>query len=145
MEVRALSQTADVVIVEVGYRLTIDNRRRIPGWSFSVRNASDATAAQPARTNRCESGGDVSPPKFIKEVQPVYPPDASKPAYRVPSTSKQRSGADGKARNVKVVRSIPLLDTAAIEAMQQSVFEPGTRNGVAVPVVIQCEFRFALK
>jgi TonB family protein len=138
-------RTADVVLVEVGYRLTIDNRRRIPGWSFSVRSRSDATAAPPAVDEPLRVGGDVSRPKFIKEVKAVYSPEAMQARVQGSVHLEATIGADGKARNIKVVRSIPLLDKAAIDAMQQSVFEPGTRNGVAVPVVIQCEFRFALK
>jgi TonB family protein len=133
------------VIVEVGYRLTIRNGRKIPGWSFTVRNASDATAEQSQADEPLRPGGDVNPPGFIKEVQAVYTPEAMQARVQGAVHLEATIGVDGKARNIKVVRSIPLLDAAAIEAMQQSVFEPVTRNGVAVPVVIQCEFRFALK
>jgi TonB family protein len=138
------AQTADVAIVEVGYRLTIRNGRRIPGWSFTV-NASDATPDQSPATAPLRPGGDVNPPTFIKAVKAVYSPEAMQARVQGAVYLEATVGVDGKARNIKVVRSIPLLDKAAIDAMQQSVFEPGTRNGVAVPVVIQCEFRFALK
>lgn len=137
--------TADVVTVEVGYRLTIRNGRRIPGWSFTVRNASAATATPSPADEPLRAGGDVSRPRFLKEVKAVYTPEAMQARVQGAVYLEATIGVDGKARNIKVVRSIPLLDAAAIEAMQQSVFEPGTRNGVAVPVVIQCEFRFTLK
>lgn len=138
------AQTADVAIVEVGYRLTVRNGRSIPGWSFTV-NASDATPDQSPATAPLRPGGDVNRPTFIKEVKAVYTPEAMQARVQGAVYLQATIGVDGKARNIKVVRSIPLLDKAAIDAMEQSVFEPGTRNGIAVPVVIQCEFRFTLK
>jgi protein TonB len=54
-------------------------------------------------------------------------------------------GEDGRVRDVRVLRSIPLLDTAAIEAVRQWVFSPTSLNGEPVPVVMTVTVAFELK
>jgi len=43
-----------------------------------------------------------------------------------------------------VLRSIPLLDQAAIDAVKQWEYEPTLLNGVPVPVVITVTVQFTL-
>ena len=45
-------------------------------------------------------------------------------------------GPDGKIIDAKVVRSIPLLDQAALDAVRQWEYTPTLLNGVPVPVVV---------
>jgi protein TonB len=47
--------------------------------------------------------------------------------------------------NVKVLRSVPLLDQAAVDAVRQWEFTPTRLNGVAMPVVMTVTVRFTLK
>ena len=51
-------------------------------------------------------------------------------------------GVDGSITDVKVLRSIPLLDEAAVEAVRQWKFTPTTLNGVPVPVVMTLTVNF---
>jgi outer membrane biosynthesis protein TonB len=44
-----------------------------------------------------------------------------------------------------VIKSIPLLDQAAVDAAKQWEFRPAMLNGEAVPVLIQLEMNFTLK
>jgi protein TonB len=53
-------------------------------------------------------------------------------------------GEDGKVRNVKVRKSIPLLDQAAIDALKQWEYAPATRNGVAIAVEITVTISFSM-
>jgi protein TonB len=48
-------------------------------------------------------------------------------------------------REVKVLRSIPLLDDAAVQAVSQWKFTPTLLNGVTVPVVMTVTVTFALQ
>ena len=53
-------------------------------------------------------------------------------------------GANGKVQEARVLRSIPLLDQAAIDAVRQWEFTPTLLNGVAVPVVMTVSVGFTL-
>ena len=51
-------------------------------------------------------------------------------------------GADGKVKDVRVIRSSPLFDKAAIEAARKWEYEPTEIDGTAVPVVIPVTMTF---
>ena len=51
----------------------------------------------------------------------------------------------GKVADAVVLRSIPLLDQAAIDAVRQWVYEPFVKDGKAVSVVFNVTVRFQLK
>ena len=53
-------------------------------------------------------------------------------------------GADGKVHNARVVKSIALLDQAALDAVSQWEFEPSRHNGAAVAVTMVIIVTFAL-
>jgi protein TonB len=55
---------------------------------------------------------------------------------------------DGRVDRVRVVRSLNAeagLDDAAVAAARRWVFEPGTLNGVPVPVIVRIELEFRLR
>lgn len=54
-------------------------------------------------------------------------------------------GPDGAVDDAKLLRSIPLLDEAALEAVRQWEFTPTLLNGVAVPVIMTVTVNFSLK
>ena len=47
--------------------------------------------------------------------------------------------------DVKVLRSVPLLDEAAIEAVRQWRYTPTFVDGVAVPVIMTVTVNFQLR
>ena len=51
-------------------------------------------------------------------------------------------GEDGGVRDVRVLRSAPLLDEAAMEAVRQWRFTPTLLNGEPVPVVMTITVAF---
>jgi len=51
-------------------------------------------------------------------------------------------GADGKVIDAKVLRSVPLLDQAALDAVRQWEYAPTLLNGVPVPVVMTVTINF---
>ena len=55
-----------------------------------------------------------------------------------------RIGVDGRVSDARVLRSIPLLDEAAIEAVRQWVYEPTVLDGVTVPVIMTVTVNFQL-
>jgi len=54
-------------------------------------------------------------------------------------------GVDGRVLDAKVLRSIPLLDAAALEAVKQWVYTPTTLNGQPVPVIMTVTVNFTLQ
>jgi protein TonB len=89
-------------------------------------------------------GGDIRPPNKIKAPQPVYP-DIAKQA-RVQGIVILEAIIDpaGNVTNVRVLRSIPLLDQSAIEAVKRWKYEPTLLNGVPVPIVMTVTVNFSL-
>ncbi len=54
--------------------------------------------------------------------------------------------ADGKVGDVRIVTSLdPDLDQAAIDAARQWEFDPGTKNGKPVDVLVTITIAFTLK
>ena len=52
-------------------------------------------------------------------------------------------GPDGKVGDAKVVRSIPMLDQAALDAVRQWEYTPTLLNGKPVPVVVTVTINFS--
>jgi len=53
-------------------------------------------------------------------------------------------GPDGRVDRVAVLRSIPQLDYAAIDAVKQWEFTPTMLNGTPVPVIMTVTVNFTL-
>ena len=53
--------------------------------------------------------------------------------------------AQGAVQNVTVLRSLPLLDRAAIEAVRQWRYEPTRLNGQAIPIIMTVTVNFSLR
>ncbi len=47
--------------------------------------------------------------------------------------------------DVKILRSVPLLDDAAVEAVRQWEYTPTLLNGVPVPVIMTVTVNFQLR
>ena len=54
-------------------------------------------------------------------------------------------GGNGKVIDAKVLRSVPMLDEAALEAVRQWEFTPTLLNGAPVPVVMTVTVNFKLQ
>jgi protein TonB len=54
-------------------------------------------------------------------------------------------GESGKVQDARVLRSIPLLDQAALDAVRQWAFTPTLVNGSAVPVIMTVTVNFTLQ
>jgi protein TonB len=88
-------------------------------------------------------GGDIKPPKKIKDVRPVYPPIARQAGISGVIIIEAKIGADGFIEDAHVLKSIPLLDEAALDAVKQWQFEPPMVNGQPTPVIMTMTINFA--
>src|SRR3954468_7783252 len=97
-------------------------------------------SAQPYRV-----GGDVKAPVAIVHVDPVYPQEARQ--ERVSGVVILETVIDhtGAVKDIKVLKGLPNgLSEAAVDAVKQWVFKPGTINGEAVDVIFNLTINFKL-
>jgi TonB family protein len=110
--------------------------------AVAARQKEAAAAREKARLAAVRPGGRIMEPKKIKDVPPVYPPLAQSARVSGAVTIEATIGADGKVVDAKVVKSIPLLDEAALEAVRQWEYLPTMLNGVPVPVLVTVTINF---
>ena len=90
-------------------------------------------------------GGGVSPPRLTYKVEPEYSEEARKAKYQGTVVLAIQVWEDGRAHNIRVIRSLGLgLDEQAIEAVQQWKFVPGKKDGIPVKVRANVEVNFRL-
>ncbi len=89
-------------------------------------------------------GGNIPQPTKIVDVRPVYPPIAQSARIQGVVILEATIAPDGTIQDAKVVRSIPLLDQAAVDAVRQWRFTPTLLNGVPVPVIMTVTVNFSL-
>ena len=90
-------------------------------------------------------GGAIQPPKKVRDQNPTYPPIAQSARVQGVVILEATIGPDGRVADVRVLRSIPLLDAAAMEAVRQWVYTPTLLNGVPVPVIMTVTVNFTLR
>ena len=90
-------------------------------------------------------GGQIKEPKKLKNVPPTYPDIAKQARVQGVVILECTISPQGKVTDVKVLRGIPLLDQAAIDAVKQWVYTPTLLNGVPVPVIMTVTVQFTLQ
>jgi len=90
-------------------------------------------------------GGTIRPPVKIRDAQPVYPPMAIAARIEGVVIIDATIGADGQVLGVRLLRPLPFLDQAALDAVRHWQFTPTLLNGVPVPVLMTVTVRFTLK
>jgi len=98
----------------------------------------------PPPTQAVRVGGQIKEPKKLKDVKPNYPDIAKQARVQGVVILECTISPQGKVTNVTVLRGIPLLDAAAIEAVKQWVYTPTLLNGVPVPVIMTVTVNFRL-
>jgi protein TonB len=90
-------------------------------------------------------GGSIKEPKKVRHVVPLYPDVALKARLEglviIEATLDER----GRVTDARVLRGVPLLDEAALEAVRQWVYSPTLLDGVPTPVVMTVTVSFRVK
>jgi protein TonB len=89
-------------------------------------------------------GGAIVPPAKVRHVAPVYPSIALAARVQGVVILDAVIGEDGTVRELRILRSVPLLDQAALEAVRQWRFTPTLLNGQPTPVIMSVTVSFAL-
>ena len=93
------------------------------------------------------AGNGVTLPRLLRDVKPQYTADAMRAQKQGSVLLEVVVDTDGTVGDIIVVRSLDRtdgLDEQAVKAAKQWQFVPGTRNGVAVPVLVSIELSFTL-
>jgi protein TonB len=91
-----------------------------------------------------KAGGVIKPPKKILNVQPIYPQEAKDAKIEGVVIIDAIIDEGGGVKEAWVVRSVPRLDEAALDAVKQWRFEPTLMNGAPVPIQITTTVNFTL-
>jgi TonB family protein len=125
--------------------------------TFSFRQGAEVTSTQsaaispssaPPTTNPNQSvsvGAPIRSPLRTKMVQPRYPPEAVAAKVEGIVILEAWIGIDGRVIDAKVLRSVPLLDQAAVDAVRQWEYAPTMLNGAPVPVITTVTVTFNLE
>jgi len=91
-------------------------------------------------------GNGTSAPVLISKVDPEYSEEALKAKYSGSVYLSIMVNTDGKAEDIKVVKSLGMgLDEKAVEAVQKWRFKPGMNKGAPASVRAQVEVNFRLQ
>lgn len=103
-------------------------------------DALATSSRQPLRV-----GGTIGPPTRLVHVAPVYPDIAKDAGVSGVVIVEATIDTQGNVGDVRVLRSIPLLDQAAIDAAKQWRYSPTYLNGEAVPIRMTITISFSLQ
>ena len=87
-------------------------------------------------------GGNIRAPRKIKDVPPVYPKEARSARAQGIVILELTIDIQGTVKEARVLRSIPLLDEAAVATAKQWLYEPTELNGRRVPVILTATVQF---
>lgn len=110
--------------------------RRIPG----------TTPGQVQAPTPIKVGGNVRPPRKVKDVRPVYPVTMREAGREGVVPIEAIIGRDGAVHSVRVLSAQihPDFALAAADAVRQWRFEPTLLNGAPVEVVMTVSVEFSL-
>ena len=120
------------------------------GFRFSPDMEAAATepaspGGAPRRDNAVRVSGKTTPPAKIHDVRPAYPRLAQSARVQGVVIIEGRIEQDGTVSHAQVLRSIPLLDQAALDAVLQWRFTPTLVDGKPVPVIMTVTVNFSLR
>jgi len=89
-------------------------------------------------------GGDIGAPTKIRDVRPAYPEEAKAAGVQGIVILEVIIDPMGDVADAHVIKSVPMLDEPALEAVRQWRFTPTLLNGEPVPVVMTVTVNFRL-
>ncbi len=84
-------------------------------------------------------------PQLTKKVEPIYPESAKKNGISGEAALQVIVDIDGRIEKVRILKSIPELDDAAVEALKQWIYEPYLVDGKPVKVAFKVQIIFKLR
>jgi len=120
---------------------------RILGWmpGQATGQAAGIAGKPEAGEGPVRAIGEIKAPRLLKRVEVVYPEDARKARVEGVVIVEVTTDTFGRVRTVKILRSIPMLDQAAIDAVRQWIFEPRLFGGKPREMIFTTTVTFQIK
>jgi TonB family protein len=135
----------DGTIPMAGDELDVDAMRaNISAADAALRRADAALGARPVGFARLVGPWQPMPNK-VRHVDPLYPDAARRMQIHGSVILELTIGPDGSVHLADILKSIPLLDQAALDAVRQWKFEPPLFNGMPTAVLAVESIRFSLQ
>ncbi len=87
-------------------------------------------------------GGAIKKPSKIKDQPATYPDDAARTRVTGVVVVEAVVGRNGRVRSAQIVRSVPMLDDAALQSVRQWEYEPTIVDDQPVDVVMHVTVKF---
>jgi protein TonB len=101
--------------------------------------------APPVERKPFKVGGAIRAPQRIVATAPVYPPVAITARVEGEVQLEALIDEQGRVSSVRVTKSVPLLDAAAVDAVRTWRYTPTLLNGVPVSVLMTVKVTFSLQ
>ena len=122
--------------------LTTEGSSQPPGVLGGVAGGVSGASAEGVQDVRSVR----QPPGLLEQVRPRYPETARLSHVEGSVLVRVVIGIDGRVERAQVVRSVPMLDEAALTAVRQWRFSPALGNaGTPVRVRVDIPLRFSLR
>jgi len=139
--VRFNAQHPDVLRIDAQLRELLSARAALVA---DLQKSTAIAGAGRASSGPVRVGGNIRPPMKTKHVNPVYPPDAQAERVQGMVIIEVTIGETGQVSDARILRSIPLLDDAAVDAVRQWEFSPTLLNGAPVAIIMTVTVQFSL-
>lgn len=106
---------------------------------------TDVAPPPPSPKKPVRIGGNIQQPALINRVSPVYPLIAVRAKVTGTVILEATVNEAGEVTNVVVIRSVPLLDRSAVDAIKQWRYAPLLMNGAPSPFILEVTLTFSLK
>jgi periplasmic protein TonB len=90
-------------------------------------------------------GSVIKRPVKVRDLAPTYPAVARAARVEGIVIVEATIGPNGKVQDARILRSVPLLDAAALDAVRQWEYTPTLLNGIPVAVVMTVTVDFKLR
>jgi TonB family protein len=141
------AQTSMQCVISFAFRLNSTSNTSPGNGADRLRLATPSGSSRPGfrpPSSPVRVGGDVRAPKALVKMNPVYPPEAQAARVQGVVLLEIRIATDGSVSDARVLRSIPVLDQAAVDAVKQWKYEPTRVDGVPVEVEMNVYVNFTL-
>jgi protein TonB len=98
----------------------------------------------PERTRAVRVGGAIKEPRKLKHVDPAYPDLALRARLEGLVVLEAEIAPNGSVADVRVLRSVAMLDEAAVDAVKRWKYTPTLVDGIPVPALMTVTVRFRL-
>ncbi len=90
-------------------------------------------------------GGKIAAPDLVRRVEPKYPAIAQNAHVGGTVVLEATVDTSGRVQSVRVLRGVPLLNDAAIDAVKQWRYSPLRLNGTPTPFILTVTVTFQMQ